>query len=89
MSDQRNRSHSPTVADVARRARVCPATVSRVLNRYPHVRPQVRARVEQAIQVLGYRPDQVARSLAKRETQTLGLVVADRTTLRTILFPDR
>ena len=79
MSGQRSRSHSPTVADVARRARVSPATVSRVLNRYPHVRPQVRARVEQAIQALGYRPDQVARSLAKRETQTLGLVVADIT----------
>jgi LacI family transcriptional regulator len=74
-----NSSRPPTVADVARRARVSRATVSRVLNHYPHVRPQVRARVEQAMRALRYRPDQVARSLARRETQTLGLVVADIT----------
>jgi LacI family transcriptional regulator len=69
----------PTVADVARRARVSRATVSRVLNQYAHIRPEVRARVERAMQALGYRPDAVARSLARRETRTLGLVVADIT----------
>jgi LacI family transcriptional regulator len=69
----------PTVADVARRARVSRATVSRVLNQYAHVRPDVRARVQRAMQALGYRPDAVARSLARRETRTLGLVVADIT----------
>ena len=79
MADQRNRSHPPTVADVARRARVSRATVSRVLNQYPHIRPEVRSRVQRAMQALGYRPDQVARSLARRETQSLGLVVADIT----------
>ncbi len=69
----------PTIGDVARRAGVSRATVSRVLNEYPHVRPQVRADVQRAIRALRYRPDQVARSLARRETQTLGLVVADIT----------
>jgi LacI family transcriptional regulator len=62
---------------VARRARVSRATVSRVLNRYPHVRPEVRSRVERSITALAYRPDAVARSLARRETHTLGLVVTD------------
>jgi len=69
----------PTIGDVARRASVSRATVSRVINRYPHVRPRVRAAVQRAMQALGYRPDRVARSLARRETQTLGLVVADIT----------
>ncbi|HSB80366.1 MAG TPA: LacI family DNA-binding transcriptional regulator [Candidatus Methylomirabilis sp.] len=75
----RPRGGLATIADVARRARVSRATVSRVLNRYPHVRPQVRAAVQQAVRALRYRPDQVARSLARRETQTLGLIVADIT----------
>jgi LacI family transcriptional regulator len=48
-----------------------------VLNRYPHVRSEVRARVERAMRALAYQPDHVARSLARRETRTLGLVVAD------------
>lgn len=73
------RGQQPTVTDVARRARVSPATVSRVLNRYPHVRPRVREAVLRAVRGLGYRPDQVARSLARHETKTLGLVVADIT----------
>lgn len=75
----RPRGGLATITDVARRARVSRATVSRVLNRYPHVRSQVRAAVQQAVRALGYRPDHVARSLARRETQTLGLVVADIT----------
>ena len=69
----------PTISDVAQRAGVSRATVSRVLNKYPHVRPRVRATVQQAVRALGYRPDHVARSLARRETQILGLVVADIT----------
>jgi LacI family transcriptional regulator, galactose operon repressor len=77
--DPPKQNRPPTVADVARRARVSRATVSRVLNQYAHIRPEVRARVQRAMQVLGYRPDAVARSLARRETRTLGLVVADIT----------
>jgi LacI family transcriptional regulator len=79
VADQRKRTYPPTLGDVARRARVSRATVSRVLNRYPHVRSEVRARVERVMRALAYQPDQVARSLARRETRTLGLVVADIT----------
>lgn len=75
----RPRGGPATIADVARRAGVSRATVSRVLNRYPHVRPRLREAVQRAVRTLGYRPDQVARSLARRETQSLGLVVADIT----------
>jgi LacI family transcriptional regulator len=79
VADPPKQHRPPTVADVAHRAHVSRATVSRVLNQYAHIRPEVRARVQRAMQALGYRPDQVARSLARRETRTLGLVVADIT----------
>jgi LacI family transcriptional regulator len=79
LADLPQQRRSPTVADVARRARVSRATVSRVLNQYAHIRPEVRTRVQRAMRALGYRPDAVARSLARRETRTLGLVVADIT----------
>lgn len=68
----------PTIQDVARRAGVSIATVSRVLNRSSHpVRPEVRARVEAAARELGFRPSALARGLAGRETRTLALVVPD------------
>ena len=79
MLETRTRKPLSTIGDVARRAGVSRATVSRVLNEYPHVRPRVRLAVQRAMRALGYRPDQVARSLARRETKTLGLVVADLT----------
>ncbi|HSB70306.1 MAG TPA: LacI family DNA-binding transcriptional regulator [Candidatus Methylomirabilis sp.] len=77
MSRRQKATGTPTIADVARRARVSRATVSRVLNGYPHVRPHVRAAVEQAVQALAYKPDYLARSLSRRETKTIGLVVAN------------
>ena len=49
-------------ADVARLAGVSPAVVSYVLNDSHPVSPQTRARVEAAIQELGYRPNALARS---------------------------
>ena len=79
MPAPRTQVRPPTVGEVARRAHVSRATVSRVLNRYPHVRSRVRSAVQEAMRALGYRPGQLARSLARRETQTLGLIVADIT----------
>lgn len=68
----------PTIRDVARRAGVSIATVSRVLNRADHpVRPEVRARVEAAARALDFHPSSLARGLAGRETRTLALVVPD------------
>ncbi|MGD9483098.1 LacI family DNA-binding transcriptional regulator [Streptomyces sp. TRM70308] len=65
------------IKDVAARARVSVATVSRVLNGHPAVRPGTRERVRAAIDELGYRPNGVARSLRTDHTSTLGLVVSD------------
>jgi LacI family transcriptional regulator len=67
----------PTIADVARRARVSTATVSRVLAGHGRARQETRERVFAAARDLGYRPSRVARSLRQRATRTLGLIVTD------------
>jgi LacI family transcriptional regulator len=66
-----------SIKDVASRARVSVATVSRVLNGHPSVRPATRTRVRAAMDELGYRPNAVARWLRTDETRTLGLVISD------------
>jgi DNA-binding LacI/PurR family transcriptional regulator len=62
------------IMEVARLAGVSHQTVSRVLNNEDTVRPQTRAKVEDAIRELRYRPSSVARALATRKSRTLGLV---------------
>jgi LacI family transcriptional regulator len=62
---------------VARAAGVSRATVSRVLNRHPYVRAQVRRAVLRAMKALRYRPHEIARSLSRRATRTVGLIVSD------------
>ena len=67
-----------TIADVARAAGVSKSTVSRVLNgSEPYMRAETRARVMRAIALLDYRPSQVARSLALKRSQTIGLLISD------------
>jgi LacI family transcriptional regulator len=66
-----------TIGDVAHRAGVSTATVSRVLAGLGRARPETRARVLDAARELGYRPSGVARSLKLRTTQTLGLIITD------------
>ncbi|HEX6355663.1 LacI family DNA-binding transcriptional regulator [Actinophytocola sp.] len=67
---------APGMMDVAREAGVSHVTVSRVLNDHPSVRPETRARVEAAIEKLGYRPNSVARALKSRRSSTIGVVLA-------------
>jgi LacI family transcriptional regulator len=66
-----------SIKDVASLAGVSVATVSRVLNDSPAVRPDTRSRVLTAVTELGYRPNAVARSLRTHQTHTLGLVISD------------
>ena len=65
------------IRDVAQRAGVSPATVSRVLTGSAVVTPAVRSRVLEAIRDLGYRPNQVARNLRRQMAEMIGLVIAD------------
>ncbi len=66
-----------TILDVARLADVSIATVSRVINDDPAVRPGTRRIVEAAIAELDYRPNAAARSLRLARSNTLGLIVSD------------
>lgn len=53
------------------------ATVSRVVNNNPNVKPATRKKVYEAIERLGYRPNAVARGLASKKTTTVGVVIPD------------
>lgn len=66
-----------TIYDVAREAGVSMATVSRVVNGNPNVKPTTRKKVLAIIRQLGYRPNAVARGLASKKTTTVGVVVPD------------
>lgn len=66
-----------TIYDVAREAGVSMATVSRVVNGNPNVKPTTRKKVLAAIERLGYRPNAVARGLASKKTTTVGVVIPD------------
>ncbi|MCL7747833.1 catabolite control protein A [Halalkalibacter alkaliphilus] len=66
-----------TIYDVAREAGVSMATVSRVVNGNPNVKPATRKKVLEAIERLGYRPNAVARGLASKKTTTVGVIIPD------------
>ena len=66
-----------TILEVAKKAGVSKATVSRVLSGNGYVSQEKRAHVLQAIAETGYRPNLLARNLAIKSTQTIGLVVTN------------
>lgn len=66
-----------TIQDVAQRANVSIATVSRVLNDNQRVAGELRERVLMATDQLGYKPDRVARRLRAQKSEVIGLIVAD------------
>lgn len=68
-----------TIKDVARIAGVSVATVSRVLNESGYVNTDTRKKVEAAIQEINYTPNEVARSLYKRKSKLIGLLLPDIT----------
>lgn len=68
---------SVTVKEVAQAAGVSQATAARALGGYGYVSPRARRVIEEAAQVLGYRPHAVAQALASNVTHTVGLVVSD------------
>jgi len=65
---------APTICDVAKQAGVSIKTVSRVINLETNVSAATRARVNEAIKVLGYRPNLSARSLAGGRSYLIGLI---------------
>jgi DNA-binding LacI/PurR family transcriptional regulator len=75
-TSSRRAARAPGLADVAARAGVSGQTVSRVVNGQAKVAPSTRARVQQAIAELGYRPNATARALVTGSTRMLGLVTS-------------
>jgi LacI family transcriptional regulator len=69
--------NAASIYDVARESGVSVFTVSAVVNKKAHVGKRLRERVEVAIRKLNYRPNLIARSLAKRQTHTIGMIVPD------------
>jgi LacI family transcriptional regulator len=64
-----------TIAQIAELAGVSKATVSRVINGYPHVRPHLREQVQAIITETGFQPNNVARLLASDRSHIIGLVI--------------
>lgn len=74
---QRKAAKAASIYDVARESGVSVFTVSAVVNNKSHVRKSLRDRVQAAIRKLHYRPNLIARSLAKQKTHTIGMIVPD------------
>lgn len=71
------RNQAPTLADVAREARVSLKTASRVLNESANVRQEKVIKVRAVMARLRYRPNEVARSLMTRKSSAIGMIVAN------------
>ena len=74
--------HQPnvyTMRDIARLAGVSVSTVSAVVNNKPVVSPELRSKVQQAIEAVNFHPHQGARGLRMRRTYLIGMVVLDAT----------
>lgn len=74
-----------TIRDVAKEAEVSVATVSRVLNNNGYVNEDTRKKVLKVIEKLNYKPNAVARSLFKKQSKTIGLIVPD---IKNPFFPE-
>ena len=68
-----------TISDIAKKAGVSSATVSRVLNDSGYVKQSTREKIEAAIKEMNFTPSAIARSLSKNETNTIGVIVPDIT----------
>lgn len=68
-----------TSKDIARRAGVSQATVSRVLNNHQSIAPETRARVLDVLAASDYRPNELARSLITQRANAIGVVIDDIT----------
>ncbi len=64
-----------TLKDVAREVGLSVGTVSRVLNNRGYISAETRANVRAAMQKLDYQPNEVARSLSRQRTSTIGLIM--------------
>ena len=64
-----------TIVDVAKLAEVTPTTVSRVINNRGYISEKTRNKVNAAMEQLGYQPNEIARSLSNKKSNTIGIIV--------------
>ena len=67
------------IREIAKRARVSTATVSRTINRIPTVNPQLAKRVWNVVEELGYYPNTQARALVSGRSRIFGLIISEIT----------
>ena len=67
----------PNIKDVAKIAGCSPASVTRALSGYPHMRESLREKIIAVANDIGYRPDLLASSLRKGSSRTIGVIVSD------------
>ncbi len=72
-----NKFMDKTIEDIAQKAGVSTATVSRVLNNKPDVNDETKKKIEKIIKEEDYMPNGIARGLAKNKTLTIGLIIPD------------
>ena len=65
----------PTIKDVAKKANVSIATVSRILNDKPGFSMKTKMKVLKVIEEIGYQPNAIARGLVSKRTQTIGVLM--------------
>ncbi|MDN7242904.1 LacI family DNA-binding transcriptional regulator [Planococcus sp. N028] len=70
-----------TIKDVAKQAEVSPATVSRVIADNPRISAKTKQKVRETMKSLGYYPNFQARNLVAQKTRTIGIIMANSTTL--------
>ncbi|OHW62477.1 catabolite control protein A [Andreesenia angusta] len=66
-----------TIKDVAKKAGVSISTVSRVVNDSKPVSPEVKKKVMETIEELGYKPNEIARTLVTKKSYLIGVIVTD------------
>ena len=64
-----------TIIDVAKLAGVTSTTVSRVINNRGYISEKTRNKVYEAMNELNYKPNEIARALSKKKTNTIGIIV--------------
>ncbi len=77
MPDDRDKQKRVTIGDVAERAGLSPATVSRALNKSGYVSEDAQQRIEEAVAELDYQPNWMARSLRGKSFHSIGLIIPD------------
>jgi DNA-binding LacI/PurR family transcriptional regulator len=78
-----------TIKDVAKKAKVAPSTVSRVIADNPKITQETKEKVRKVMNELGYHPNLFARNLVKQSSQTIGIIMKESTphTLSDPFFP--